>query len=570
MIDALNRSKNWRTTILMLGFILLFVFTPFYAQPNTGGLGLALTYNIPIWTVASWLMVARLLLSINKGCFHYPSLWLYLVIFPLVVIISSVLAEISQPIDWLFRQLYIVGGVLFLFALFQFQLTQKAIDQLLFLLVIATGLHAFLGTMQIVAPHYVSSYFPPNADLVPRGMFQQINVQVSFLATGLLISLYLISRPRFRFANHITQCVVVIAFTLGLYIVVASGSRVGLLSLLVGIPLVVWSRFYQLRPYKTLLIILLLCSCGSFIAGQAGLHKTLDKSAQLTEKTYSMARVAMYTIGVELVAKEPVHGYGIGGFLKAWNIQSSDFVTRHPETTLPQAVNHPHNEILFWMIEAGLPALFGILVFAAGIGIALYRCGFQRGGAYAGMLLPISLHTQVELPFYISSLHWFVWLFLIYLVLRHHTKSMTLNLSLAMTRLIQIGAVGSAIGVTLFMINTARAQADLYDFIYNKNAQAPYLQVALNNLYTKTYAEQIAMRSMLYTSIENGEKGKVETFEKWALDYVVTRPELKMYEDLISASVFLRPEGKGCDAIAAGLVMYAQNKPLQLAYEKCK
>jgi O-antigen polymerase len=353
-------------------------------------------------------------------------------------------------------------------------------------------------------------------------------------------------------------------------VVVASGSRIGLLSLFTAIPLVVWSRLRQLKPHKVLMMLLLMASCGSFIAGQTGLDKTLDKTAQLIENSYSTARVAIYTISMELVVKEPLRGYGIGGFHKAWNLQSSYFVSRHPESTLPQYLSHPHNEILFWMIEAGLPALVGIIIFVSGICLALYQCGFQRGGAYAAMLLPISLHTQVELPFYISSLHWFIWLFLIYLVLRHHTKTITLNLSLAMTRLIQIVSVGFAVGLTLFMFNTARAQADLYDFAYNKNAQAPYLQVALNNLYTKPYAEQLAMRSMLYTNIEKHDQNKVAEFEYWALDYVATSPELKMYEDLISASVFLRPEGKGCDAITAGLIMYSDNKPLQLAFENCK
>jgi len=547
----------------------LFVFSPFYAQLNTGGSGLALTYNIPIWTVASWIIMAGLLFSVINKRFIYPKLWPYLLVFPLIVIISSLVADVTQPIEWLFRQLYILGGASFLFALFQFESKQTMLDRVLFILVIATGLHALLGTMQILAPNFLPAYFPPNNDLVPRGMFQQINVQASFLATGLIISVYFISRPSFRFASLVIKSTLVIAFTLAFYVVVASGSRVGLLSLFLGIPLVAWSRFYQLRPHKLLLIVLLISSCIGFIVGQAGLHKTLDKTFQLTEKSYSMSRVAMYTIGMELVAQQPIHGYGIGGFLRAWNTQATDFVIRHPETSLPQSVNHPHNEILFWMIEAGLPALFGIIIFAVGIGIALYRCGFQRGGAYAAMLLPISLHTQVELPFYISSLHWFIWLFVIYLVLRHRTKIVTLNISLAMSRLIQLVAVSLVVGITLFMINTARAQADLYDFIYNKNAQRPYLQVALNNLYTKPYAEQLAMRSMLYASIEHNDKSKVETFEHWALDYVITRPELKMYEDLISASVFLRPEGKGCDAIAAGLTMYAYNKPLQLAYEKC-
>ncbi len=570
MFNHLTNTEEWKARSLLVAVVLLFLLSPFYAQLNTGGLGLALTYNIPIWAVANWMIMAGILLSVSNARLNYPSLWIYLVIFPLFIVISSVAGSITQPIAWLFRQLFIFGGLLFLFALFQFRPKQKAIDQILFILVIATACHALLGTMQIVAPSYLSSYFPPNSDLVPRGMFQQINVQASFLATGLIISLYLISRPSFRFASLAVKSIVIIAFTLAIYVVVASGSRIGLLSLLLGIPLIVGSRFRQLRSHKVLLTVLLIASCGSFVAGQAGLHRTLDKTAQLTEKSYSTARISMYTIGMELVAKEPVYGYGIGGFLRAWNVQASDFFSRHSETVLPQSVNHPHNETLFWMIEAGLPALLGIITFVVGMGLALYYCGFQRGGAYAAMLLPISLHTQVELPFYISSLHWFVWLFLLYLVLRHQTKTVMPNLSLAMMRLTQVAAVSFAVGVTLFMINTARAQADLYDFLYNKNARGPYLQIALSNLYTKSYAEQIAMRSMLYASIESGEQTKVKEFEDWALDYVVTRPELKMYEDLISASVFLRPEGKGCDAISSGLAMYAHNKPLQQAYSKCE
>ncbi len=557
---------NLKNNSILLSAVLLFVFSPFYAQANAGGSGLELTYNIPLWAVACWIITAGALFSVKDKCFVYAKSWPYILIFPLIVIISSLMAELTQPIAWLFRQLYILGGVLFLFALFQYQAKQATIDRILFILVIATGLHAVLGTMQIVAPNY----FPPNNNSVPRGMFQQINVQVSFLATGLVIGLYLISRPNFRFASIAVKSILILAFTLALYVLIASGSRVGLLSLLLGIPLVVWSRFHQLKSHKGLLIVLFLSSCGAFVAGQAGLEKTLDKTAQLKEQSYSTSRLAMYTIGMELIAQEPVHGHGIGGFLKAWNTQASDFVTRHPETSLPRYVTHPHNETLFWMIEAGLPALFGIISFAVGIGIALYQCGFQRGGAYAAMLLPITLHTQVELPFYISSLHWFIWLFLIYLVLRHRTKTVELNLSMAMTRLIQLVAVSLAVGVTLFMINTARAQADIYDFIYNKNAQSPYLQVALNNLYTKPYAEQMAMRSMLYASIQNKDRKKVEIFERWAMEYVDKSPELKMYEDLISTSVFLRPEAKGCDAIMAGLAMYAHNEPLQKASEKCK
>ena len=117
------------------------------------------------------------------------------------------------------------------------------------------------------------------------------------------------------------------------------------------------------------------------------------------------------------------------------------------------------------------------------------------------MLLPISLHTQVELPFYASSLHWFVWLFLIYLVLRHQIKKIEIGLSQTASRLLQTSAVLGAFSVSFFMVNTAKAQADLYDFLYNKNARPPYLLVALNNSYFKPLPEQVAMRSNLYANI---------------------------------------------------------------------
>jgi len=554
---------------LLLYFGMIALFFPLYSTPNIGGTGLAATFNISTWIVASWGMSAGLLLIMHSKRFTVPRLWFFLIIFPIIAVISGFLADINQPVAWLFRVIYILGGLLFIFALFQFNLTERVIDHCLFIITIASGLHALIGIVQIFIPDSLPLWIPRQPGFAPRSLFQQINTQATFLTTSLIITLYLISRPSFRFSSLLVKTVIVIIFTLAVYVLVASGSRIGLLSLLLGIPLIIWSRYKALRFHKNLLIILFIASCCSFVAGQSGLHRTIDKMALLKENSYSSARIAMYTIGLELVSKSPIHGYGIGGFLSAWNKQASDFVGRHPETSMPEYILHPHKELLFWMIEGGLLALAGILAVVIGIGIALYRCGFQRGGAYAAMLLPISLHTQVEHPFYISSVHWFLWLFLIFLALRHQTKRCNVNLSLSATRLVQCVAIFLAIGVTLFMVNTTRAQTDLYNFLYVENPQPPHLQIALNNLYFKPEAEQIAMRAMLYSSILSKDTSKVEIFEKWAKDYVNMSPELKMYEDLISASIFLRPEGKGCDAIKAGLAMYAHNKPLQEASLVC-
>ena len=318
------------------------------------------------------------------------------------------------------------------------------------------------------------------------------------------------------------------------------------------------------------LILLLVASCGGFLAGQSGLYKTIDKTTQLTDASYSSARTAMYTIGLELVKKEPLYGHGIGGFLKAWNQQASDFIRRHPEAKLPIVTTHPHNEILLLMIEGGLAVFLAIVITIIGIITALFRCGLQRGGAYAAMLIPISIHTQVEHPLYTSSLHWFLWLFLLFLPLRHQVKTISVTLSAASTRLIQVTAIFIALSTTIFMANTDKAESDLFSFLYDYEKQPPHLQLALSNIYTNARAEKIAMRSMLYASIENNDRKKVLAFVKWAEESIKKSPELKIYEDLISAHNFLDPKERGCNAVSRALEMYAQNKALQDAYKNCE
>jgi len=531
---------------------------------------LALPFNTSAWGISSWLVaVAVISISISR-VFLVPTLWRYLLALPLFIISSSLFSEVSQPVEWFFRQLFILGGLVFLLSLFQFKCKQSLIDKVLFILILSSGLQAALGTVQILAPSILPLWLPLNPGFTPRGMFQQVNVLASLLATGLSISIYYISRPNFQFTSWLTKAFLTLSFTLSIYVTVASGSRVGLLSMLIALPMVLLFRRRQLTPHKTFLTLLLVLSCSGFFAGQAGLNKTIDKTTQLADASYSSARIAMYTIGLELVKKEPFFGHGIGGFLKAWNQQASDFLHRHPEAKLPLVTTHPHNEILLLVIEGGCAVLLAIIATVTGILIALYKCGFQRGGAYAAMLIPITLHTQVEHPFYASTLHWFLWIFLLYLPLRHQVKTINIKLSMAATRLTQISAIFIAIATTIFMVNTDKAESDLFSFLYDQKKQPPYLQLALNNIYTSTRAEKVAMRSTLYANIENGEREKVQTFISWAEQYIEKSPELKVYEDLISAHSFLNPKERGCNTISRAFKMYAQNTALQKANKECQ
>jgi O-antigen polymerase len=546
----------------------LLILAPLYSQPNLGGVGLDLTFNIGVWIVAVWLIVAALY-PVNKE-FKLPRYLILLSSFPIYILLLNSIGD-STFAPFLFRLLFILVGFIFFLALFQCDFNESDVDKLLFIIVVAASVHSVISVIQVLYPEADINLWTSNlSDNVPRGVFQQVNVNASFLATAVIISIYLMSRSWYESAGLVTKSMLWLSYFLSTYIIFSSGSRIGILALIISVPLIVWARFKKFNNKRNSLMSLFILLCLSFSLGQAGIEKTVDKAQKLKGENYSNARVAMYAIGSEIILEQPM-GHGIGSFLKVWSRQSSNFVSRHTETKLPPYVTHPHNEFLLWAIEAGVPAMITLVLVAMGIGIGLYNCGFQSGAAYTAFLIPISLHTQVELPFYISAMHWFIWLFIIYLVFRNQLKTVKLKLSSAMKKLLQIIMLSLGILSTLFLTNTASAQYDIYNFVKGIETENPPLKVALNNLYTKDYAEQLAMRSMLYHSIENRDMSKVVAFEKWALNYVERRPELKMYEDLISASLFLRPEGKGCDMITEALKMYAHNKPLKkVKLEQCK
>jgi len=545
------------------------LLSPIYSTPGTGGTGFSLSFNIVVWAIAIWFIAIGLLVLSKKLQIFAPRQLCYLLLFPSIIIINGLLAEINQPITWLFRIIYVFGGLFFLISLFQFSITASTIDRLLFVLVIAMGLHASVGSLQIIAPHLLPNWIPRQMNFVPRSLFQQINMQASFLATGIVSSLYLISRPSFQFSSLFLKITLLVSFSLAIYIITASGSRIGLLSLLLGVPLILWSRYKLLLKHKKFLSILLITSCIGVAAGYAGLNQTLDKVARLNAGEYSDARWSIYTISAELIAQKPLVGHGIGNFLKAWNPQAADFYLRHPNTSLPQFILHPHNEIFFWMIELGLPALIGISAVTFGIAKALYYCGFQRGVAYTAILLPISLHTQLEHPFYISSIHWFLWLFLLFIIFRHQTKQYVVCLSTSAIRLIQIIAFIVSIGGTWFLVNTAQAQIELKNFMSSKIGEDASLSIALTNLYFNPVAEQSAMRKLLLLGVKTRNKKHVETYEEWANLAIKSNPDLNIYKALFYASSFLRPKGKGCDVLKEGIAMYPQNKFFQNAYLNC-
>jgi O-antigen polymerase len=561
-IDSLKKS-------FMPLFGLMLVFPLLMTSNNFGGSGLDLSYNLPSWFTASWIIASAIFLALRNQKFNYPLNYKYLLIFPIVVLATSLGAENLDPIGWLFRQAYIFMGLLFLFSLFQFSFKNKDIEKTLYLIVISSLLYALLGIAQLIYPEVIFWWLHTHEARIPFGLFRQVNVQATFLVTGVISALYLISRPSFNSTPTSLKVLLLSSIALSNYNILVSGSRIGLLSLLVGVVVLMFSRRKQLAfKKKTMTAILILALMSTYLS-QSGISQTLAKTVISTESSYSDARMSMYQIGLELVLQKPIQGHGVGSFEKIWSHQASDFLSRNPSASLPVYPSHPHNELLFWVIEGGISSFFGLLLFIFGVSAALLKCGVNRGGAYLALLIPISLHTQVELPFYISAIHWFVWLFLVFLPLSHASRTVKIGLSSMAMKSIQVTVVTIAFLISLFMLNTQRAQHDLHDFMFNLNTQPPYLEKAFENIYLRPMATQVAMRTMLHESMKNNDHQKLRLFSKWAENYVAEKPEPKIYEEWISAEFHLNEDENACSIVFKAKKLHPNHKPFIEWLDEC-
>ena len=567
---TLHHKRN-STTYCNVLLIALFLFAPLYFQPNLGGRGLELTYNIPVWAIASFLIGGGLYLIASTQQFIRPMhTWAFLA-FPVVIVLSGIINGSSQPTPWLFRQIYVIGGLLFLFTLFQFNIKQNQIERILYVIAASALVNALIAIIQILSPELIQGWLVTGGN-TPIGVFQQINVLSSYLATGITISFYLISRPSITSVTLAAKALLITCIGSSAFIITYIGSRSGMLSAVIGILIILISRQKQLKKRAALTLIALLSLAGGAIPGgiiEDGFKKLSQKTMEAAKGADFSARVNMYAVALELIIQKPGTGHGIGNFQRAWGLQTGDYHQRNPNAKLPPYVEHPHNELAYWLIEGGIVSFAGIAIAVGAIVLVLIRCGPQRGGGYVALLTPITLHAQVEQPFYISSLHWFLWLFLIFLILRHHTTTSTVPLSLPATRLIKTVAILSCIGSSYFLLHSARAQSDIYTYLTAKENNGPYLQVALNNLYFKSYAEQLAMRSLLHASIQSEKPDKVHYFAQWGEQQININPELKLFEDLINAYTFLELEKERCRIINTGTMMYPMNQPLKTIANTC-
>lgn len=560
-----HTEKRFNRVFLFL-FICLFLLAPGYYQDNPGGEGLFLPFNNVLWIAASFLIGLGIFKAIHTQQFYLPALGLPMLVFPLLVTLMGLLMSLALPVSWLFRCLSIWGGVLLFFALNQFRLERRWQDNLLLVLVASGLLQSMIGLAHLTLPHNLGGLIPHSVG-VPRGIFQQQNLNASYVATTLLVGIYALSLPSFRRRPLGIRLMIFIAIGLNSLIIGTSGSRLGILATLIGLLILLSARYRQLwahrRTMLTAIAMVVLAAIAStqIKSDTGGLLQGMQKFERLTQTaddpTRNDVRWMIYASSLEMFLEKPLLGHGLGSFQNAWHQKKASYLEQHPEAAiLAPRLSHPHNELLFWGIEGGLLALTGVFLVAGALLYRLWQLGWQRGGAYIALLTPITLHTQVELPLYISQLHWLVMIVFIALIGSHQRRQFRFPLS----SLGRAGGLAVAmvlpVVATIFFVHSLLAVKSTIDFQMARNKDISLLEFPSRNIYFAENTSFLHMQTLLRYALQSGNTTALQAYVLWATEHLLFIPDQAIYVGLAIAHAKLGNFEQAYAVMNRGLGIY--------------
>ncbi|MGQ8775446.1 Wzy polymerase domain-containing protein [Serratia sp. NA_112.1] len=525
---------------------------------NPGGVGLAMPNNIITYLLMTGLILSCWLrLPLRAIRVTETSRLIMCAMVVLLVPLFYTRPEWLQSAGW--RALGLFTGVFFYFMCLQLRLQACWQRWVVYLIIIAAGIQALLALLQLFLPGLADAW-APLATRRAVGIFQQPNLLASFLATGLALTLMVFLLPGFALRQKYWECCRSAALGVMLAVFPATlvwgQSRTGWLAgiLLIGLFLLYYGRRMPWRCCLSTLPIAagVLMAIGVMQFDQNMAYQPHDGSDQ--------ARSAMLFSTLQMIAEKPWLGWGYGGF--EYSFQHFR-LAQGLSTEGVGIARHPHNELLLWWVEGGMVGLTGmLLLIVAGIFLLLKAwrydsVAFHNGKDSAGQgmalcfsLLPILLHTQTEYPFYLSAIHWMVFLLLLAMLDRlvsptaHRYSLPTYWQPLVGSAVFILSAAGMAIMVMAFYTGMLLTQSEKQRF--NNMDKVLALPVVLTWVHKDRWQFDRHLYGVLRFN-QTGDEKLLEGYTQWAQDYLKYRIDKNVYANLL---IILRYQKKLVEADA--------------------
>ncbi|MBH3319509.1 O-antigen ligase C-terminal domain-containing protein [Serratia ureilytica] len=525
--------------IFFLFIFLLFIPLAIYI-PNPGGIGLSLPFNLLVYGGAVLLMGV---------CWRATPLH-RVVITPTCRAIFVACSVLALPViftrsEWqsaaVWRVTGLFAGAAFYFTWLQVRMTARQRHAVLYLILSAAVVQVLIVLLQLFAPQVAQFWVPANGGRA-MGIFQQPNVTASFIATGSALALAAFVLPGFQLsmlrAERWRRRALAAVLVLLPMVLVWLQSRTGWLAgvLVLGAVLLCFGRRHPRAVTIASVLVV-----GGVIA--AAMVLWLGSDMRYTSHTGSnQARFAMLSSTLAMIAEKPLFGWGYGGFEYSFqHFRLAQGLSTHGVGI----ARHPHNELLLWWVEGGIVALLGMLLLVwAGLKLVAcahwhdkraFACGKATSGEALALciaLLPIVLHCQTEYPFYLSALHWLVFLMLLAMLDRLVSPRLGKGGTLKRWKypMLLVSLSGLAVAAAGLYCGQILTQAERSGLQKMRHVEAMPAWVSWTQAERVQFDRQLAT---LMTFNFSQEEQLLESYAQWAQAYLNRRIDKNVYANLL-------------------------------------
>lgn len=571
----LSKYKNALTFshFFLFGLFALFCIIMVLPSPNIGGSGFQLPYNIFMWLGLVILLVLSLLHSLWRGFIYFNTYSLVVA----AIFIAFVLPFLYVDKLFIDVEQYRYYGLLFCFVFF-FVLSQYVVSKqhkniILAIILLSVVLQAVWGALQTFYFDQVFRYNPV-LHKKPFGILQQYNDYGTYMLVGLSIMLYFMPRvPVIIKWLFISLCI-------GLIVLLFKANAES--SLLIGLcilplnAMLYWNkdRFVSWVSLGSFIFFVLLLSSHFLPSPSTPETKTIvsnvessktpanseivnsvilpvDKNEVSFEPSTEVAsntpwvlrskalgtRPMMYLTSLVMIKDNFWQGVGIGLFKREFLLTQGELLKIYPDANAQFNLDHPHNEILFWMAENGVVGVlpFLILFFAF---VYFYKRDCLDLKIFM-VAVPVILHSMLELPMYHSVAHLLIFLIVMYIAVDLPNKKIQIKFNkLAFIFITPAVLYGSFI-IFMFLLSSLYALQNVIQFNRTDRQVVGYLANIENQAAFKNRIEFEFFNWKLQRARERGEitLNELNQLLIWSYSVLQYNPMPSIYKNFIDALI---------------------------------
>lgn len=533
----MNRKNNFELEqkfekIFFSIFTFMFIVAMNYLALSPSGVGLVVTPNVAVWFCIAMLVLVSIFKVLLTEKIKYSKLSFALLLSLVTLVAFGLIETKSDNREVLLRISQVIGFYFLYFALSQYTLSKRKINLLFYIVIYAALFQIIYGLIQLhhnsnITPQYLLFFFGINSP--PIGGLLQVNMMSMFLVMSIVISFYLASQSSFQSKKIINKIVLFSVMLGGGYLVAVISSRASILALAISIPLILVSRWNGVLKYKkwTAILFISLVAGFSYGAFESGYKKLSHKKM--------VSRSVAWGITVEAIKQKPIFGYGLGGFKKAFYDENEEYSKKQNEGDykVEQSLGHPHNEILYWLAESGIAGVICILSFLLFYLFHLLKLRWRYSLQYIALLFPLVLHSQVSLPFYLSTILLVLFTFILVLPLRRINSAHSIRLSENHKKSIIVFSLVIFFSYSWFLKETLRGGVNLTKFGISGLKDYSLIEREISNPYWGKLSQIYFHKTLMEIEFQRNNKNKSLIHLKWFEEQVKTNEGRLYYKYIL-------------------------------------